>query len=158
MAFDTKKLIMIMRMTESGSDGEALNAVRLANRMLKADGKTWQDVIGLTSKPTITVSPDYRTPPSKRGKGNTSRYGRRADQRRPDDGNKHTGSDIDSMLSALGSRKHEVSTLMFIAGLRDFWERNGFLTTPQYEALCNVHSFDDLDRGGRGGGGGRWRF
>lgn len=151
---DIKKLGMIMRMTESNADGEALNAVRMANRMLKAAGKTWQDVIGAPATARFTVSPDYRQPPSKRGAGDTSRYGRPASQARAQESNtKIVDPNIDVILSALGRRKMEVSSLMFVASLRDFWERNGYLTESQFDALKRMHAGNNTD-----GGLGRWRF
>lgn len=132
---------MIMRMTESSADGEALNAVRLANRMLAAEGKNWSDVLG-ASPSAAARAPDYRTPPSKRkrGQGDTSRYGRAAPQHRKRDDRRMSGSDIDAMLGALSSRRHDMSTMMFIASLNDHWERNGYLTGPQYDALCSMHA------------------
>lgn len=141
MTLDLKKLTMIMRMTESGSDGEALNAVRLANRMLAADGKHWGDVLVGSAHPTRTA-PDWRTPPSKRkrGAGDTTRYGRAASQRREQDERRVSSSDIDVMLAELGSRRHDMSTMMFIASLNDWWERNGYLTGPQYDALKSMNA------------------
>jgi len=151
---DLKRLVQIMGMTGSNGDGEALNAIRMANAMLKSANLSWSDVL---RPPVLHVpSQDFRTPPSKRGTGDTSRYGRRASQRMPDDGKKHNGSDIDAMMSALASRRHEVSTMMFLASLRDFWERNSYLTTPQYDALKQMHSSGDI--GGGGTRSGRWQW
>jgi len=114
--------------------------------MLKADGKNWSDIL---ASPT-TRAPDYRTPPSKRGAGDTSRYGTRATQARPRDDTRWSGPEIEPMLDALGRARHDLSTMTFIASLTDFWERRGYLTTDQYNALKRMHA--DMDsRGGRGG-------
>jgi hypothetical protein len=42
---DRLKLAQLLGMTGSVHDGEALNAMRAANRALRAAGKTWKDVI-----------------------------------------------------------------------------------------------------------------
>lgn len=39
------KLIKFMMLTNSESEGEALNAIRMANKLLKKEGKTWEEVI-----------------------------------------------------------------------------------------------------------------
>jgi hypothetical protein len=133
-------------MTESTSDNEALTALRLANAMLKADGKNWHDIL-FSSKPT--PSPDYRTPPSKRGAGDTRRYGTRAPQGRAKDETRWTGPEIAPMLDALSRGRHDLGTMTFIASLTDFWERRGYLTTDQYNALKSMHA--NAESGGRGG-------
>jgi hypothetical protein len=138
MALDMKRLIALMGMTDSVGDGEALNAVRMANRMLKTAGKTWAEVLTPARLDiNFGTTPDYRTPPSRRKQswGTTVKRG----TRNPDRG-RNTGSDIDAMLGALSSRKHDMSTMMFIASLNDHWERKSFLTDPQYEALKALHS------------------
>jgi hypothetical protein len=149
VTLDRNKLAKLMRMTESSHDGEALNALRLANAMLKADGKNWSDIL---AGPT-TRAPDYRTPPSKRGAGDTSRYGTRAPQGRKKDETRWIGPEIDPMLDALSRGRHDLGTMTFIASLRDFWERRGFLTTDQYNALKGMHANAE-----RGGGRGGYRF
>jgi chromatin segregation and condensation protein Rec8/ScpA/Scc1 (kleisin family) len=144
MALDMNKLIAIMRMTESSSDGEALNALRHANRLLKAEEKHWGDVLA-PAKPPLRA--DYRTPPSKRKTGagapraDTSRYGRAAPRRKHNsDLGRNSGRDIDEMLSELGGRKHDMGTLMFLASLNDHWERKDYLTDAQYDSLKQLHA------------------
>jgi hypothetical protein len=44
-AFDLNKFIRVVAMTGSAADGECLNAIRLANDMLKRTGATWSDVL-----------------------------------------------------------------------------------------------------------------
>lgn len=141
MTLDLKRLIAVMGMTGSVGDGEALNAVRLANRMLKAAGKNWSDVLS-HAQMDIRVSggstPDYRTPPSKRKAG---AYGRAAPRRRhePDKG-RNVGDDIGTMLGDLSSRRHDMSTMMFLASLSEQWERKSYLTDAQYDALRQMHT------------------
>jgi len=135
------KLVRIMRMTESSSDGEALNALRLANRMLKAEGKTWEDIIGARVGAANPLSPDYRQPPSQRRTGDTSRWGKPQSQERPTENKaKVYDENIASMLNALSERRHDVSTLMFLASIREFYEKNDFLTQAQYDAIKRMHA------------------
>jgi len=42
---DRDKLAKLLAMTTSDNDGEALNAVRMANKMVRDAGITWQDVL-----------------------------------------------------------------------------------------------------------------
>ena len=42
-----QKLIKILNLTKSDSDGEVLNAVRAANAILAKTGLTWGDVLGV---------------------------------------------------------------------------------------------------------------
>lgn len=46
--FDKDRLIKLLNLSNSDADGEALTALRLANKLLKQADLTWQDV--LTSK------------------------------------------------------------------------------------------------------------
>ena len=146
MAVDRTRLAKLMGMTTSDHDGEALNALRMANRMLSDAKTTWEQVLQITAKSSET----FRTPPSKRGAGDTSRYGRRADQRRPTDNTRWTGPEIDPMLSAVAARRLDLGTMAFIASINEQWERKGFLTTDQYNALKRIHAEADDRGGGRG--------
>jgi len=133
---DRVKLTKIMRMTESSSDGEALAAVRLANRMLAEIGITWADV--------LAVGPSDRShlvPPSRRGsrfnsKPSGSAYGRRAQQGGGQgDNGRNTGDEIDEWLTALRGAPGSLDFKMFIGSVTDFWEKRGYLTDAQYAAV-----------------------
>lgn len=50
------KLIKFMMLTQSENDGEALNAMRMANKILKKENKTWVDVLG-----KISTGKSFRT-------------------------------------------------------------------------------------------------
>lgn len=135
---DREKLVKFLRMTESDQDGEALNAIRMANRMVKAARLTWGDVLRTTAtapSPSAYGSPDYRTPPSKRGKayGAAHRPPPRTEPKKIYDDN------IGQYLRELSERKHDLSTVMFIASLTEFYEQNGYLTEPQYEHVVRLH-------------------
>ena len=142
MTLDMKKLVAVMRMTEGSHDGEVLSAIRTANRLLSAAGKTWQDVIGFAPRPTLTApSPDYRTPPSRRkGRAGVQTWGKahRPAKHDPDRG-RNVGDDITVMLGDVSARKHDMSTMMFIASLNEQWERKSYLTDAQYQALRQMH-------------------
>jgi hypothetical protein len=149
VALDIRRLTQIMGMTDSAGDGEALNAVRLANKMLKAEGKTWADVI---RGPPLTVkterAPDFRTPPSQRR--GTARYGRAQSQARHEDGIRHDDSEIETWISELGTRRLDMSTMMLVASIREQWEKKGWVTTPQRDALLGLLRRNDWREG--------WRF
>lgn len=48
---DLAQLVKILNLTQSDSDGEALNALRMANSKLKAADLTWQDILSPNFKP-----------------------------------------------------------------------------------------------------------
>jgi len=50
LELDKERLAKLMSMTGSGHDAEALAAVRKANALLRAHGKSWADVIGATAE------------------------------------------------------------------------------------------------------------
>lgn len=52
---DNDRLSKLMAMTTSDNDGEALNALRMANKMLSAEKLTWEEVLGAASR-HVTVS------------------------------------------------------------------------------------------------------
>lgn len=133
---DTDRLVKLMRMTESSSDGEALNALRLANRMLREADMHWGDVL---RAPRADRS--HLVPPSKRpGRGfnprpSGSAYGRRADQSYGGDRGRHTGDEIDEWLTALAGARHSIDFQMFLGSVTQFYERRGYLTDNQYAAV-----------------------
>jgi hypothetical protein len=136
MALDKKRLVQVLGMTGSDGDGEALNAIRLANRMLRAANTTWSDLL---APPSAPASPDYRTPPSKRGRGNTSRYGRPASQKRYEDRERHSDDDIQIMFADLAARRMDMNTMMIVSSLNHKWEKDGWLNGAQRNLLENLY-------------------
>lgn len=131
---DREKLIKLMRMTESNADGEALNALRLANKMLSAAGLHWGNILGNGG-----TDRSHMVPPSKRGfnnKPSTSRYGRAA-PRQSYQGDKGKNHDevIADWLNILAKRRHSIDFQMFLGSVTNFWEKNGYLTDAQYDAI-----------------------
>lgn len=49
---DIDQLLKILSLSQSDSDGEALNAIRMANSKLKAAGLTWQDIVNSNNSST----------------------------------------------------------------------------------------------------------
>jgi hypothetical protein len=62
--FDAVRLIALLGMTNSAHDGEALNAARLANRLLHESGLIWGDVLNPAVSPTPQPSQSPSPPPS----------------------------------------------------------------------------------------------
>lgn len=151
MSLDRERLLKLLRLTESDADGEALNAVRMANRMLKSAGKSWDEVLIGVTTPSASArsygSPDYRTPPSKRG---PRTYGRAEPPKKRAEPKKIYDDNIGDYLKALTERRHDMGTVMFLASLTEFYQENGYLTEPQYEAIVRMHDAKP--------GQSRWRF
>ncbi|MET4156261.1 hypothetical protein [Bradyrhizobium sp. RT7b] len=152
MMIDRERLLKFLRLTESGHDGEAMAAMRMANKLIRSAGKTWEDVVAGVAAPApksygSPAPTDYRTPPSKRG---TRQHGR-ADPRSPKTEAKRIYDDnIGTYLKELTKRRHDPSTVMFLASLSEYYEAKGYLTEPQYETVMRMHH--------RKRGKSAWRF
>jgi hypothetical protein len=55
---DLRRLARVLGMTGSAHDGEALNAARLADKLVRGQGMTWDVVLGLVSPSTTSLQPD----------------------------------------------------------------------------------------------------
>ncbi|MET4121186.1 hypothetical protein ABIB85_007666 [Bradyrhizobium sp. JR1.5] len=141
MIIDRERLLKFMRLTESDHDGEAIAAMRMANKLIRSAGKTWEDVVSGVAAPApksygSPAPSDYRTPPSQRA---TRQYGR-ADPRSPKTEDKKIYDDnIGTYLKELTKRRHDPSTVMFLASLSEYYEAKGYLTEPQYETVMRMH-------------------
>lgn len=102
------KLIKLMAMTTSDRDGEALNAVRLANRMLAHEHLTWEDVF--------------------------KRFAEKAPKPAPKPRVKTASVGIEEML-VLCKAKVRGDPREFIESLDAFFSDNGYLTRKQEGAL-----------------------
>lgn len=51
---DKQRLIKILNLTTSDADGECLNAIRMANKLLKKENLTWDQVLSSDSSYTMT--------------------------------------------------------------------------------------------------------
>lgn len=63
---DTGRLIALLNLTTSDNDNEALSAIRHANAMLKKNGKSWVNVIGLTHATSVPPKRPTTPPPTYR--------------------------------------------------------------------------------------------
>jgi hypothetical protein len=133
---DRKRLTQLMGMTTSAHDGEALNAMRMANRLLESAGKTWAEVLGAAPGPRVDNT--FRQPPSARKPG--ASYGQtvRRERYRGDVDGRNT-EDVEEMINVVGARKHDMGTVMFMSSLNAFWEKNGYVTNAQYAALRRLY-------------------
>lgn len=52
---DLSKLKKMMAMTTSSQEGEQLNAIRMANKILKDNGLTWEDIFSRTVNVAQTI-------------------------------------------------------------------------------------------------------
>jgi hypothetical protein len=113
VAIDFEKFIKLMMMTTSDHDHEALVALRKANAMLDSVDRNWEEL--LRGKVTMQV------PWPSSGKSS---------QRHTDAG------EINAMFSELMTTvPYNSSFRVFIEDVHDWWERKGFLTNAQYNAL-----------------------
>ena len=114
-----EKFIKLMKMTTSPSEGEALNAIRMANALLLEANLDWDDF--LRGKAKIVGGP--------------------ASTQTTYSGKKYTNSnEIESMLEAvLNNVRSGTSFRAFLESLRDWWEANQFLTEKQYNALRKTY-------------------
>jgi len=108
-----EKFIKLMMMTTSPSDGEALNACRMANGLLLEANLDWRDF--LQGKAQIVSTPGLKGVQGKR----------------------YTNSDeINRMLDqVLSHTRGGTSFHNFIMSLNDWWKDNSYLTEKQYNAL-----------------------
>ncbi len=110
-----EKFIKIMKLTQSDQDGEALNALRMANTILVEANVSWEEL--LRAKVAVTSSV--------------------AAQSVPQGGKRYTNKEeIETMLSGvLSSMLAGSSFHTFIKSLEDWWNEKGWLTEKQYNAL-----------------------
>lgn len=122
--------VKLMMMTTSNSDGEALTALRKANKIL-ADAKvSWIELLG-AQKPDNS----FRVPPSKRP---------RPEPQWEDVVNhdRHVGSDIDEMFEKVFKQKMSEGFASFVESLHIWWEQKGWLSEKQYRSLKNAAEKD----------------
>ena len=56
---DYKMFLKLMSLTTSSFDGEALNAIRMANAVLARTNQTWEDLL---KNKIVMIAPPARTP------------------------------------------------------------------------------------------------
>lgn len=103
------KLLKLLNMTTSDSDGEALNAIRAANRLIKANGLRW-DILLMTDQPP-TPARDMET----------------------------DGPSIQEMIDAIRERAPAGFEFNFVDSVERQYKRKGKLSDGQIRGLQNIY-------------------
>ena len=134
MPIDRPKLVKLMGMTQSQNDGEALNAVRLANAMLKVNGISWSSLLDPVTKSRPAPPP----PPKRKPSGPSGRGTSEAAARYDAPKSRFTDPDIGRMLSSL-LRDTKGDFRNLIESLNEQWKEKHYLTERQYEVVMNAY-------------------
>ncbi len=106
-----ERLLKLLRMTASQHDGEALSAMRAANRLLASAGMDWEAL--LTGR-VIEIPPRPR---------------------KPQDDWEHVGN----MFLELSKVILPTDVLGFVMGVLDTFNRTGTISDSQYDGLKRTH-------------------
>jgi hypothetical protein len=134
-----EKFTRLMMMTTSKFDGEALNAIRLANAMLVADKKTWKDML----KDTGGV-PNYVEERSAKEAAWHAQEKKREETKRA----KGYDDNLDLIDSALDSVHPRSQFYQVILNIKNRYFANGRLSDREREVLESAIK-DKQQRGGR---------
>jgi hypothetical protein len=63
LEFRRDRLTAVLGMLESDHDGEVVNAGRLAAKLIRSSGFTWNDVVVEPRKPAVPAQPEVSPPP-----------------------------------------------------------------------------------------------
>lgn len=112
---DYKMFLKLMNLTQSSFDGEALNAIRMANAVLARTNMGWEDLL----------------------KGKIVMIAAAQDAPRPKSNIRITNTDeINSYFETLYDRGSSLGTFkQWVDSVHDWWEEKGFLTQAQYDTL-----------------------
>jgi hypothetical protein len=158
MTIDKDRLSKLMMMTTSENDGEALVALRMANKLLQRATVNWEQLLtggGPTAK--RGDKPSYKQSREEyRAQTYNTRYGagprKFRDEFQSDEfhftrkprpqPNVHSGErirdpEIDAMLRELATRTHTLQFMLWLADVTNQWKRKGWLNVRQYEGLRN---------------------
>jgi hypothetical protein len=117
-------LIKLLRMTESPHDGEALNAMRMANSLLNKHNTDW-DAVMRGAVPMIDADPFAAAPPigGRSGRGST--------------GPRHTdAAEIEPYFTYL--RQRDLGSFKsYVDDVYKWWQEKGFLTDKQFNVIKN---------------------
>lgn len=128
-------LIKLMMLTTSDNDGEALTALRKANKILAAAKVNWAELLG-----DRKVDNSFRVPPSKRADPPSSPRPR---PRPPEpkwesfgDDERFTGPEINEYFDKIARRKNLTEGFgAFIESVHTWWDVRGYLTKKQYDTI-----------------------
>ena len=117
MAIELEKFIKIMSLTQSDQDGECLNAIRMANALLKKNNIQWEEII----KP----------------RSNTQKESPRPSKTRRDEENDSESINVRYMINYCLQRKPYSK---FLQAMSVFYNDKGFLTERQQEVLTSIYN------------------
>ncbi len=121
---NTEKLVKVLELTNSPVDGEALNAIRIANQLLKKENLSWASLI---AKPRVHTQPWSTTPPWPHQQRSQAEAAAQAKSNK----DKLVEEMFDVVMPHVAGKNSED----FIESLHDAWEKYGRLTPKQYAAL-----------------------
>lgn len=114
---DFKMFLKLMNLTTSSFDGEALNAIRMANSVLNSMNQTWEDLL---HQKIVMIAPPVDSAATPRKASSGIRYS--------DD------VEINAYFDRLYSRN--LGTFKdWVDSVHEWWEEKGFLTEAQYKTL-----------------------
>lgn len=118
---DFRRLKLYMNMTLSGSEQEILTAIRKANEIVDRSKTTWDRILDRTIKIEVEIESfeDANTGPNKVDAATKRR-------------------EINDAFDVVLSSDPTGDFADFVASLKDQWDRKGFLSGPQIEALFNA--------------------
>jgi hypothetical protein len=126
---NVEMLTKLMMMTTSSHDGEALNAIRMANQMLSKHKLSWQDVTK-----TIRVPPKPKEEPTI-----SERAARAARAGRETHKSRVSATEIRRMFAYLRKNLEKGPYRDFIAGIHEDWRKFHKLTDGQLKGLEKVY-------------------
>lgn len=126
---DKAKLAKLLAMTTSTHDGEAINAMRLANEMILKAGLTWENVLTTVGHPGFTVTVTRHKAPEQRP------YEEWVAPHLRDK------ASIDLMFRTIYAqpRTDNEEFWQFMDSIHERWTRHGNLTQKQYSALVRCY-------------------
>lgn len=125
---DKERLIKLLMMTTSDNDGEALNAMRMANKMVKSSGLGWEDLLNTARHMSISIS--HHAAPA-------TRYKAEENWSPP-----HLRDQpvIDMMFRTILAHPHADGYREFLESVHQWWLDRKSLTQSQYNAIRRAYN------------------
>ncbi len=136
--YDFNRLVKFMELATSSNDGEALNALRMANKLLEANKVTWAKVFGRLVTIEVEEGAAVDPPPANRFQGGpvtpspAQAAAKSQEQRDQDDHVRHVFQTCLDNVTSGDFRK-------FILDLERQWQQKGRLSPAQHEALRRTY-------------------
>lgn len=120
-----KLFVKLMMLTMSDNDGEALTALRKANKILTVAKVSWEELLD-----SLQHDQSYRVPPSQRRPRPEPEWANVGDP------SKHTDAyEIDGLFNRVFDKQHSESFESFVNSVHIWWQQKGFLTEAQYRTI-----------------------